>query len=71
MLIFPEGSEPGDTLRDNVTIVDDNIVEMTEDFWLSAFITNPSDPAAFVDGRDTATGFIIDDDSTLWHAVNK
>ena len=69
MLIFPEGSGPGTILRDNVTIVDDEISEMTEDFLLSAFITNPSNPASFVDGRDTATGLIIDNDCMLWHAV--
>ena len=71
VLIFPEESRPGTILRDNITIVDDNIVEMTEDFWLSAFVTNPSDPATFVERRDTATGHIIDEDSTFWHAVNK
>ena len=64
MLIFPEGSEPGTILRDNVTIVDDDIVEVTEDFDLSASITNPNDPARFVDTRDMAVGLIIDDDST-------
>ena len=66
VLIFPEGSAPGTILRDNVTIVDDDIVEVTEDFDLSAFITNPDDPARFVDTRDTAVGLIIDDDRTSY-----
>ena len=65
VLIFPEGSGPGTILRDNVTIVDDDIVEETEDFDLSASITNPSDPARFVDTRDMAVGLIMDDDSTF------
>ena len=47
VLVFPEGSVPGTILQDNVTIVDDDIVELTEDFDLSASITNPSDPAVF------------------------
>ena len=64
VLTFPEGSGPGTILRDNVTIVDDDIVEATEDFDLSASITNPSDPARFADTRDMAVGLIIDDDST-------
>ena len=65
VLIFPEGSGPGTILRDNVTIVDDDIVEETEDFDLFASVTNPSDPARFVDMRDMAVGLIIDDDSTF------
>ena len=62
MLIFPEGSTPGTILRDNITIFEDDIVELNEDFGLSAFVTDPNDPATFI--RDMATGLIIDEDST-------
>ena len=62
MLIFPEGSTPGTILRDNITIFEDDIVELNEDFGLSAFVTDPNDPAIFI--RDMATGVIIDEDST-------
>lgn len=64
-LVFSAGSGPGSILRDNVTIIDENLVEVDEDFLLSVSLTNPGDPAGFVAGRDTATALILNDDGGL------
>ena len=60
-----DGSGPGTILRDNITIVDENLVEVDEEFLLSVSLTNPGDPAGFVAGRDAAMALILNDDGEL------
>ena len=59
-LTFAAGSEAGDTLTVSVEIVDDSVVEGSEQFSLS--ITDSSSSAQPVTGRDLLSVAIIDND---------
>ena len=59
-ITFPAGSEAGDALTFNVEIVDDAVVEGSEQFSVS--ITDNTGTAQPVSGRDITTIAIIDND---------
>ena len=65
-LVFMANDGPGTVLRDNITIVDDSLLEMDEDFLLSASLADPADPAQFISGRDTAVALILNDEGMLY-----
>ena len=62
-LIFPAGSQAGTTLSVTVEIVNDALVEGSEQFSLT--VTDTTINAQPVSGRDVATIAIIDNDSGL------
>ena len=59
-LVFPAGSAAGDSQSFSVVIVDDAVVEGSEQFSLT--ITDSTPTAQPVTGQDVATVAIIDND---------
>ena len=63
--VFSAGSQPGDTVPVNVTIVNDNLVEPEETFILE--VSSPDTEAVAV--LDTAVGAITDTDRKFHMAL--
>lgn len=59
-LVFLAGSGPGTTMDCKFTIIDDNLVEVIENFYVFATVT--SGMASFASHEDEASIHIIDND---------
>ena len=58
-MTFDQGATTGSTQNASINIIDDPLVEGTENFVVSGNVTAP---ATFVPGRDTTTVTIMDND---------
>ena len=58
-MTFVQGATTGNNQSASIEIIDDSLLEGTENFVVSGNVTAP---ASFVPGRDTATVTILDND---------
>ena len=67
VLVFPAGSVQGDEMCVNISINNDNVLEMTRE---SFFVNISSNNANIAPGQDSALIYILDSDSGMYYAVN-